>query len=196
VSSDGTTWTPVASGVGSSAKVTVSFAAQTARYLRLVQTGSSSSWWSIAEFNVLSASATTTPPAGTPVALPRSGWVASASPSSGDGPANAVDGNAATRFSSGSPMTNGQTFTLDLGSARTFDQLAMDSGGSAQDFARVFTVQVSADGVTWSNVTTGTGTSAVVTARFPHQTARWVRVVQNGSNSSWWSIAELNLYAG
>jgi len=131
-----------------------------------------------------------------PTALARSGWVASANPSSGDVPANALDGNAATRFSSGSAMTNGQTFTLDLGSARTFDQVTMDSGGSTQDYARAFTVQTSTDGATWTNVTTGTGTSAVVTARFANQTARWVRIVQTGSNSSWWSIAELNLYTG
>lgn len=196
VSGDGTSWTSVASVVGTSAKVTVSFGAQTARYLRLVQTGSSSSWWSIAELNVLSAAGTTTPPAGTPVALSRSGWVAAASQSSGDVPANAIDGNPATRFSSGSPMSNGQTFTVDLGAARTFDQVTMDSGGSTQDYARSFTVQIAVDGVTWRNVATGAGTSAVVTARFTNQTARWVRVVQNGSDSSWWSIAEFNLYAG
>jgi len=197
VSTDGTSWTPVTSATGTSAKVTVSFAAQTARYLRLVQTGSSSSWWSIAELDVLTAgTTTTTPPAGTPIALARNGWVAAANPSSCDVPANALDGNSATRFSSGTAMTNGQTFTLDLGTARTFDQVTMDSGGSTLDYARSFTVQTSGDGATWTDVTTGSGSAAVVTSRFANQTARWVRIVQTGSNNSWWSMSEFNLYAG
>ena len=67
---------------------------------------------------------------------------------------------------------------------------------SANDYARSYTVQVSTDGTTWTNVTTGTGSGAVVTSRFASQTARYVRVVQTGANSSWWSIAEFNVYAG
>jgi len=146
---------------------------------------------------VLTAGTTTpTPPAGTPTALARTGWVAAANPNSGDVPANALDGNSATRFSSGTAMTNGQTFTLDLGSARTFDQVTMDSGGSTLDYARSFTVQTSGDGATWTDVTTGSGSAAVVTSRFANQTARWVRIVQTGSNNSWWSMSEFNLYAG
>jgi len=45
-------------------------------------------------------------------------------------------------------------------------------------------VQTSTDGATWTDVTTGTGASAVVTAQFANQTARWLRIVQTGSNSS------------
>lgn len=190
VSSNGTTWNDAATAVAATAKQTVSFAARTAQYIRVVQTGVNSSWWSIAELNVLTTGTTPTDPTPSTGQLPRAGWVASANPASGELPAAAIDGNAASRFSSGTAMVNGQTFTIDMGSAKTFNSLTMDSAGSALDYARGYTVQVSSDGAGWTNVITGTGTSAVVTSRFTTQTARFLRVVQTGSSSSWWSIAE------
>jgi uncharacterized repeat protein (TIGR02543 family) len=52
VSNDGSNWgSPVATGTGS-AVTTVNFASQTARYIRVTQTGSVAGiWWSIHEFN-------------------------------------------------------------------------------------------------------------------------------------------------
>lgn len=51
VSVDGTNWgSPIASGVGNGRIIAASFPAQTARYIKVVQTQSSGSWWSIAEF--------------------------------------------------------------------------------------------------------------------------------------------------
>jgi beta-glucosidase len=128
-------------------------------------------------------------------ALPRTGWTASASPSSTvDVPARMLDGNTATRWSSGTPMTSGNTVTLDLAAARTFSRLVMDSAGSTQDYARGYSVTVSADGSTWRTAATGTGTAASVSVALGTQTARYLRITQTGSASSWWSIAELNLF--
>jgi hypothetical protein len=60
VSNDGTNWgAPIAIGSGSAQTVSVIFAKQTARYIRVVQTGSSGQWWSLHEFNVLSEAAST-----------------------------------------------------------------------------------------------------------------------------------------
>ncbi|HXA44065.1 MAG TPA: carbohydrate-binding protein [Candidatus Angelobacter sp.] len=55
VSNDGINWSgPVATGVGSPSITTISFAAQSARYIRITQTGSASgTFWSIDEFNVM-----------------------------------------------------------------------------------------------------------------------------------------------
>jgi hypothetical protein len=54
ISSDGTNWgAPISVGNGSSQTVSVVFANQTARYIRVVQTGSSGQWWTLHEFNVL-----------------------------------------------------------------------------------------------------------------------------------------------
>jgi hypothetical protein len=129
-------------------------------------------------------------------ALSRTGWVASASNTGGgDVPANALDGNLATRWSTGTPMVNGMWFEVDMQAAQTFNELTMNSAGSTNDFARGYQVFVSSDGANFgSAVAAGAGTSALVTVTFPTQTARYVKVVQTGAASNWWSIAEFNVY--
>jgi hypothetical protein len=66
LSYDGAIWgSPVATGAGSSAVTTISFPTNTARYIRVTQTGSVGGlWWSIHEFNVFGRIVTvsTTPP--------------------------------------------------------------------------------------------------------------------------------------
>src|SRR5262249_35443786 len=55
VSTNGTTFTSVATGTGTSSPETVTFADQTAQYIRVVlTTGVTTNWWSIAEFNAFS----------------------------------------------------------------------------------------------------------------------------------------------
>ncbi|NJP43527.1 discoidin domain-containing protein [Streptomyces sp. PRB2-1] len=195
-STDGTNFgSPVATGTGTAAQVTANFTPTTARYVKVVQTGSSSSWWSIAELNVFT-DGSTGGTGSTGAVLPRTGWTATASSSGGgDVPANALDGSTATRWSSGKPMAGGESFTLDLGAAKTFAKLTMDSAGSASDYARGYQVYTSTDGTNFgSPIATGAGTAAQVTVNFTPVTARYVKVVQTGTSSSWWSIAEVNLY--
>ncbi|MFJ6216887.1 glycoside hydrolase family 3 C-terminal domain-containing protein [Streptomyces sp. NPDC092296] len=190
LSTDGSNWgAPVATGTGTGALVSVTFPAQSARYIRVTQTGTSTSWWSIAEFNAYTAS-------GGSSLLPRTGWSASASATGGgDVPANMLDGSAATRWSSGVPMAAGQTVTVDMGAAHSVSRITMDSGGSASDYARGYQVSLSADGTGWgAPVATGTGTGALVSVTFPAQSARYIRVTQTGTSTSWWSIAEFNAY--
>ncbi|PYC66368.1 glycosyl hydrolase [Streptomyces tateyamensis] len=192
-STDGTNFgSAVATGTGTGAAVTVTFPATTARYVKVVQTGSSSSWWSIAELNVFTDGSA----GGTGAVLPRTGWTATASATGGgDVPANMLDGSTSTRWSTGTPMVGGESFTLDLGSTKTFSKLTMDSAGSSGDYARGYQVFTSTDGTNFgSPVATGTGTGAAVTVTFPATTARYVKVVQTGSSTSWWSIAEADLY--
>jgi beta-glucosidase len=133
-------------------------------------------------------------------ALSRSGWTASASSvpadpcCAGDLPANAIDGNPATRWSSGAAQAPGQSFTVDLGSAQAFDSLVLDAGSSSGDYPRRFAVYASDDPAVWGDpIATGAG-SATTSATFPLTTARYVRIVQAGTAGSWWSIHELNLY--
>ena len=131
-------------------------------------------------------------------ALPRTGWVATASATDpyGDVTSNAIDGSLSTRWSSGHGMTNGDWFQVDMGSPQTFSRIAMDSGSSTGDYARSYQVVVSNDGVTWSSpVASGVGNGPLVVASFPTQTARFIRVIQTGSSGSWWSIAEFYAFA-
>jgi len=127
--------------------------------------------------------------------LPRTGWTVTASPSSTtDVPDRMIDGDTGTRWSSGAAMASGNTVTVDLGAARRFSRVVMDSADSANDYARGYQLAVSADGTTWTTVGSGSGTGAVVTADFPVRSARYLRITQTGSATWWWSIAELNLF--
>ena len=128
-------------------------------------------------------------------ALSRTGWVASASV--GSGPANVLDGNVDTRWTTGASQTSGQWFQVDMGLARTFNKIVLYSGKSVNDYPRGYQVNVSTDGVNWgSPVTMGAGAPTTTPITFPTQTARYIRVTQTGSASGiWWSIHEFNVYA-
>jgi fibronectin type 3 domain-containing protein len=53
ISNDGVNWSSsIATGVGNSAITTITFPSQTARYVRVTQTGSAGNFWSIHEFNI------------------------------------------------------------------------------------------------------------------------------------------------
>ncbi len=190
VSTNGTTFTSVTTGTGTSSPETVTFAAQTAQYIRVVLTAPSpTSWWSIASFTAFNGSAET--------ALSRTGWVTSTNTAAAgaDVPANAIDGNINTRFSSDAVAASGMFFQVNMGSTQNFNQIVMDSGPSTGDYARGFNVEVSTDGTTFTSVATGTGTASPETATFTAQTAQYIRVVLTApSPTSWWSLAEFNVF--
>jgi hypothetical protein len=131
-------------------------------------------------------------------ALPRTGWVASASNTNGaDVPANALDGNASTRYSSGVAQSNAttHTFTVDMQSAKTFSQITLESG---TDYARSYQVFVSNDGINWGTaIASGSSTTALTTITFTQVTARYIQVRQTTAAGvgSWWSIYEFNVYS-
>jgi hypothetical protein len=188
---------PVATGTGTSAVVTITFSPASARYVKITQTGSATSWWSIHELNVYGASG---PPPLT--AYARTGWVATAQNTNGaDVVANALDGNSASRWSDGIPqstMTNpAQYFQVDMGVSQPFSQITLDSAGSTGDYLRNYQVFAGTTNPPTTSIATGTATGALTTITFSSVTARYVRVVQTAASAgvgSWWSIAELNVW--
>jgi hypothetical protein len=197
VSSNGTSWAPVASCTGGGTPEVVSFPAQTAQYIRVtLTTAESPYWWSVDEFDVYG-----TPDCSAPVtgnALGRSGWVASSNApyGSADQPANALDGNFSTRFSTNEPQKPGLYLEVDMRSTQSFDEVAMYSPESPTDYARGYEIQVSNDGSSWYTVATCTGRATPEIVRFPGQTARYLRVVLTASESPyWWSVDELDVYS-
>ncbi|MEW9702223.1 discoidin domain-containing protein [Paenibacillus sp. SI8] len=129
------------------------------------------------------------------IPLDRTGWTATSTPTSGDGPANLLDGSMSTRWSTGTAMVPGQSFTVDMKAVKSINKVVMDSTGSNQDYARGYEVYVSSDGTEWgSAIASGTGTGAVITIGFPAHNARYIKVVQTGTSSSWWSIREVWVY--
>jgi hypothetical protein len=60
VSDDGVSWgNSVVTGSGSTSLTTITFPTQTARYVRVTQTGSTGNWWSLYELNIYAATAVT-----------------------------------------------------------------------------------------------------------------------------------------
>ena len=129
-------------------------------------------------------------------ALDRSGWTVTAS--TDFEPIGAIDGDGTTRWTTGTPQTNGQFFQIDLGTEQTFDRIVLDSGSNSfeNDHPRGYDVHVSSTGASWSAaVANGTGKSPITEVLFPTQTARYIRIVQTGSEPGyWWSIHEVNVY--
>lgn len=112
----------------------------------------------------------------------------------GDAASNMLDGQASTRWTSGTPQAPGQSIIVDMGAVQTVDQISMDSTTSIGDYAHGYAVYLSTDGATWSSpVATGTGNAQLITASFTTSVARYVKVVQTGSSTGWWSIAEFNV---
>lgn len=119
---------------------------------------------------------------------------ATASSHDGNVPANAVDGDLSTRWSGAG---DGVWIRFDLGSVTTVDSvsLAWYVGDSRRT---TFDVQLSQDGSAWSTVLsreTSSGTTrSLETYDFAGGSARYVRIVGHGNDSSdsskWTSITE------
>lgn len=129
-------------------------------------------------------------------ALSKAGWSASASNTSDAfTAAQAIDGNPRTRWMSGADQAAGQTFTVDLGASRTFDQVSLNQIAFPTDSPANYTVQTSADGATWSgNIATGTGTSSITNIALPTTTGRFLRITLTGAASKWWTIGDISIY--
>ena len=126
-----------------------------------------------------------------PVRIP--GATATASPV-GETPQAAVDGDASTRWSSGTAQAPGQYLQVDLARPAIFDRVAIDSGGNLGDYARAWRLEASTDGVTWREIATGTSTGQLTDVDVPRTKARFLRITSTGSSGSWWSIADIRLY--
>jgi hypothetical protein len=193
VSSDGTSWTKVSSVVADGQQIELaSFPTQTARYIKVVNTGSSGNWWSIAELSVYNNTDMGDP-------LARDGWAATASDESpwpADALGNMLDGASGSRYSSGTGQYDGMWIQVDMGQTQTFNKVELDSGSSTGDYARSAEVYVSSDGTSWTKVSSivADGQQTQL-ASFPAQTARYIKVVNTGSSGNWWSIAEFNVYS-
>jgi F5/8 type C domain len=187
ISANGTSFTSVGAvaAVAATTLITVNFTAMQGRYLRIQQTATSNVYWSINELRV----ACTVPgPTGTDPFDPAN-WTAKATPA---GPAaqtadKAIDvAGAATRWATGTDEVGGEVFTLDVGSVITASQLWLDN---QNDFPATYKLEVSTNGTTFTQVTTGAGAAITTKIVFPApQSARYFRVTQTGTSNTWWSI--------
>jgi len=131
------------------------------------------------------------------------GWTASADPAgpassccTGDVAANAVDGDASTRYSTGAGQAPGQYLQVDFGRPVPARQVVLDTGASLTDYPRGYEVQVSADGSDWTTVVTdGAGTGQFTTADLDGAPIQYVRVTLTSADAgNWWSVADVRAY--
>lgn len=130
--------------------------------------------------------------------LNQAAWTVSASSTAlGSDPANAIDGDLNTRWTSGVTQAPGQWFKVDLGAIDTFDKINLDVGTSTGDYPVEYLVQISSDGYNWTDVASGTGFDGQMVIEVGGaQTARYILILQQGTGSSWWSISDLNVTMG
>ena len=130
--------------------------------------------------------------------LSRTGWTATVGPNTtADPPANMLDGAIATRWSTGTAQANnGKSMAAlsDMQANRTFNEVVLDANGTS-DYPHGYTLSISTDGTNFTNVTSGASTTPLTTITFGTQTARYIKVLQTGAATSWWSVHELNVYS-
>jgi glucosylceramidase len=130
------------------------------------------------------------------------GWTATANPSgptnpccTGDVAANAVDGDASTRYSTGTGQTAGLYLQVDFGKTVDARQVVFDTGASTGDYPRGYTITTSQDGVNWTTaVAAAQGTGQFTTADLNGSPIRYVRLTLTASVGNWWSVADVRAY--
>lgn len=160
VSTDGAKWTKVAHRTARPGTDTVPLTPVQARYVRITGTHGAYSLWSLHLF-------------GSPDIARGRPTTASSSEVPTLGPANATDGDPATRWAS--LYKDGEWIQVDLGSAQPVGRVLLDWESA---YGKDYDIQVSTDGTTWKTVSerrarTGPGVDEV---DFPSTQARYVRM--------------------
>lgn len=139
---------------------------------------------------------------------PKNAWVASAMPTPPIGldgipsnlllPQYAIDGDAATRYSSGETMEQGDYFQVDLGALRGVSGIAVDTSTAPKDVANGYQVGLSVDGVNFTVVSSCQYPAVPVeTINFVATEARYVRYTNEGAppagETNWLSINEFDV---
>ena len=142
-------------------------------------------------------------------ALSKKGWSVSASVKdslflfSGDkipvdvSVANTIDGDHWTgwRDMTGTQYP-GQWLMVDMKRQEKFDRIQLDNTWALWDSPVHYVVSVSKDGRNWgSPVAEGSGELGITGISFPVQEARFIKIMQTGSDSTYhWSVYELDVY--
>ena len=130
------------------------------------------------------------------------GWTATANPPgpadpccTGDVAANAADGDASTRYTTGAGQAPGQYLQVDFYRPIAARQVVFDTGVSTGDYPRGYTVATSTDGVNWSTaVASAAGTGQFTTVPLTGAPVRYVRMTLTAASGSWFSVADVRAY--
>lgn len=131
------------------------------------------------------------------------GWTATANPPgptnsccTGDVAANAVDGDASTRYSTGEGQASGLYLQADFGKPVQAREVVFDTGTSLGDYPRGYSAEVSTDGTNWTTVVANaTGTGQFTTIALGGHPIQYIRLMlTTASPNNWWSVADVRAY--
>ncbi|WP_163711307.1 cellulase family glycosylhydrolase [Mangrovibacterium lignilyticum] len=129
-------------------------------------------------------------------AINRDNWIVSGSASvSGTNLSYMLDGDESTKWNSGTAQvaTDGQTITIDCKKKVVFDKITMNAGDVADETPSFYRISISNDGISWTEVANGTGTTKVIDVYIGAVEAQFIKVAQKGNSDNSWSIAEFYL---
>lgn len=131
-----------------------------------------------------------------PVPIDRTGWTLTANRSTAE-LANAIDGNASTRWPTRQFQQPGQWFRIDFGQVTDFESIVLETLANPNDYPRGYILRGSMDGVTFTTLLSGAGDNATTRIDLPARVAyRHIEIEQTGSSPNrWWSIHEINVLA-
>jgi len=128
--------------------------------------------------------------------LDRSDWVAWATEwSDGEPPSNALDGDLATRFTTGDAQHDSQGFGVSWPGTRIVARIRMDRGASIGDEPTTCGIWVFDASDRSTLVDCAPDADGIVDISFPAVAAHRIDVWQWGVSGNWWSIAEFNVYS-
>jgi hypothetical protein len=192
-SADGTSWSPIytaTNGAGGTETLTVS---GSGRYVRMQGTTRGTGYgYSLYEFKVYGSIGTQAGGCGATNAAQGRTATASSTEGADVGPANAVDGNAGTRWSS--QFTDNQWIQVDLGASATICSVVLQWESA---YGKAYQIQTSATGTAWTpiyNTTTGAGGTETLTV---NGAGRYVRMqgVTRGTGYGY-SLYEFKVFTG
>ncbi|MFJ8822993.1 carbohydrate-binding protein [Streptomyces sp. NPDC102467] len=124
----------------------------------------------------------------------RGAWRATSS--DGSDASAVADGQNTTRWESAAAQRAGQSLTVDLGEAKTFDRAVLDAGYDATGQPSGWTVSAGADGQHFGEpLATVAGRAFAQDATFARTTARYLRFTLTADGSAPWQVGDVRLYA-
>ncbi|TDO54850.1 glucosylceramidase [Kribbella sp. VKM Ac-2527] len=128
----------------------------------------------------------------TPISLANARATAS---TAADLASRAIDADGSTVWTTQAAQVPGQYFQVDLGTARWFRRIALDSGGNQGDYAASWQLAYSNDGITWRPLATGTSNGQLTNIDVTPTRARYLRITSTATSDHWWTLADLRLYS-
>ena len=199
-SSDGMNWgKPIAAAKNDQSVLRISFPVQTARYLRLVQTGKHWRYWRIGAFEVYAPFTGQIPakrPAVKEVALDMHGWQMSGKPDTWYDIQMPLRPRTDEweRATSNKKVVPGDYYQVDMQKPQKIHRITLNSGHFQGEYPRGYALFVSNNGTDWGKpLVTGRG-APITNIQFTETTARYIRIQITRGDVADWVICELQVY--